>query len=74
MIANDWEDVSAETIAERVRRGVERLWRRGRAANVVLHDGGHTEPRADRRRTLAAVRRLLERYPAEAFVTADCWL
>lgn len=73
VIANDWEDVTAETIAHRVERGVERAWRRGRAANVVLHDGGHTEPCADRSRTLAATAQLLERYAAEAFVTVSAW-
>lgn len=73
VIANDWEAVSAETIAGRVIRGIARHHRRGMAANVVLHDGSHTGLGADRLRTVAATARLLARYPAEAFVTVDRW-
>lgn len=73
VIANDWEAVSAETIAVRVERGVQRAWHRGRSANVVLHDGSHTGLGADRSRTVAATALLLARFPAEAFVTIDSW-
>lgn len=73
VIANDWENVTPEVIAARVERGVTRAWRGGRAANVVLHDGGHLQARADRMRTVDAVARILERHPAERFVTVDAW-
>lgn len=73
VIANDWEAVSAKTIAGRVIRGIAQHRRRGRAANVVLHDGSHTGLGADRLRTVAATAMLLTRYPAGVFVTVDTW-
>ncbi len=73
VIANDWEAGPAAKIAGRVTLGIAGQHRRGRAANVVLHDGSHTGLGADRLRTVAATATLLARYPAEAFVTIDTW-
>ena len=73
VIANDWEDVGAETIAERVLRGIARADRRGLAANVVLHDGSHRALGTDRSRTVVATAQLLECFPAGRFVTVDTW-
>ncbi len=73
VIAKDWEPGPAEEIAGRMTRGIAARHRRGSAANVVLHDGGHGGLGADRSRTVAATAMLLEQYPAEAFVTVEAW-
>ena len=73
VIAKDWLPGAGETIAARVARGIAARHRRGTAANVVLHDGSHTQLGEDRSRTVAATAIVLERYPAEAFVLLDSW-
>jgi len=74
-MTSDWSDPSAERIAAKLAAKAERLWRRGTAVNMVLHDGGHLEPTADRGPSVAAVRLLAERFSgARRFVTLDAWL
>lgn len=73
-IGNDWTELTAEGIAGRVEGRIRRNGRRGEASNVVLHDGGQDSPTADRRRSVAATRLLLERYRRGDFVTLDGWV
>ena len=74
-MTNDWAERDAEKIAERLGRKIERLekwW--GRAANIVLHDGGHRMLGTDREPSVTAARLLLERYElTHLFVRLDAW-
>jgi hypothetical protein len=74
-MTSDWRDPSAKQIAERLSARIDRLERRGWAANIVLHDGGHSEPAANREPSVAAAGLLAERYKqAHRFVTLDAWI
>ena len=73
-MTSDWSDPSAERIAERLAKRIDGLERRGRAANIVLHDGGHRDPAANRAPSVAAAEKLIERYKAaHRFVTVEAW-
>lgn len=73
-MTTDWSESSGERIAERLKTKIARLTRRGRAANIVLHDGGHLDRRAYRAPSLAAAQILVRRYrPTHRFVTIDTW-
>jgi peptidoglycan-N-acetylglucosamine deacetylase len=73
-MASDWSSTSAEKIAALLGAFVEGLAKRGVAANIVLHDGGHLEPAANRGPSVKAAELLLERYAAtRKFVTVDAW-
>jgi peptidoglycan/xylan/chitin deacetylase (PgdA/CDA1 family) len=73
-MTSDWREPSSERIAERLTRRIDRLQRRGWAANIVLHDGGHLNLGADRGPSVAAAERLIARYkPTHRFVTLKAW-
>jgi len=73
-MTSDWKIPSAEAIAERLARTIDRLQWRGRAANIVLHDGSHAEPAADRAPSVAAAEKLIARYKqSRRFVRVDAW-
>jgi len=73
-MTSDWKKPSAEGIAARLTSKIDRLERRGWAANIVLHDGNHLDPAADRGPSVAAAGMLLERYAGtHRFVTVDAW-
>lgn len=73
-MTNDWEEPSAERIAERLIAKVEAAGRRGRAANIVLHDGGHLMLGVDRGPSIRAAEMLMEHFRAtHRFVTVDAW-
>lgn len=73
-MTSDWKDPSAENIAQQLMSKIGRLQERGRAANIVLHDGGHRDPGANREPSIAAAQMLVERYKAtHRFVTLDAW-
>jgi peptidoglycan-N-acetylglucosamine deacetylase len=73
-MTSDWRKGSAERIAELLRRKIDRQGRRGRAANIVLHDGGHLERRVDREASVNAAGLLAARYMGtHRFVTLDAW-
>jgi len=75
LIVQDWEPVPAETILQRVARGIALNRKRGQGTNVVLHDGGQNSLGEPRLPTVEAVRLLLERLPATtAFVTPPDWM
>ena len=61
-MTSDWSERRAERIAERITEQVERAGRRGWAANVVLHDGGHREPAAERGASVAAAEMVVKRF------------
>lgn len=70
----DWSNPSAESIAARLIRAIDRAERSGSAANVVLHDGGHLDRAAWRAPSVNAVSRLAKRYKfTHRFVTLDDW-
>lgn len=73
-MTSDWSERSAERIAAKLTAKAEGRGRRGTAVNMVLHDGGHREPAADRGPSVAAVRMLAKRFSgARSFVTLDAW-
>lgn len=70
----DWKDPFGERIAAHLAVKIDRLERRGWAANIVLHDGGHLDPRAHRGPSLTAAGLLAARYgKTHRFVTVDAW-
>ena len=73
-MTSDWREPSENLIAMRLMRSIDRLVRRGQAANIVLHDGSHLGRGAFRGPSVAAAGQLAERYQAtHRFVTLDAW-
>jgi len=73
-MTSDWNNPSSDAIASRLIRTIDRLAQRGRAANIVLHDGGHLEPTANRAPSIAATGQLITNYKlTRKFVTLDAW-
>jgi peptidoglycan/xylan/chitin deacetylase (PgdA/CDA1 family) len=73
-MTSDWKNPSADAIAHRLINKIDRLYRQGQAANIVLHDGSHSDPAADRAPSVAAAAQLIARYqPTHQFVTLNAW-
>ncbi|MGD0738139.1 MAG: polysaccharide deacetylase family protein [Terracidiphilus sp.] len=73
-MTSDWSEPSADRIAEQLMKKIDGLERNGRAANIVLHDGGHRDVNANREPSVTAARLLLERYAkSHRFLTLDAW-
>ena len=73
-MTSDWKNPSADSIASSLTRKIDRLLRRGRAANIVLHDGSHSDPSANRAPSIAAAAQLIAHYkPTQRFVTVSAW-
>jgi len=73
-MTTDWSETSGELIAERLGAKIDRITRRGRAVNIVLHDGGHLAKQVYRAPSMAAAQILVKRYqPTHRFVTVDAW-
>jgi peptidoglycan/xylan/chitin deacetylase (PgdA/CDA1 family) len=73
-ITNDWNEPSANRITARIAAKIDGNQRQGWATNIVLHDGGHLEPRANREPSVNAAGQLLTRYKAtHRFVRLDEW-
>jgi peptidoglycan/xylan/chitin deacetylase (PgdA/CDA1 family) len=73
-MTSDWSEPLADRIAKELMKKIDVLERRGRAANVVLHDGGHRDAAANREASVTAAGLLLERYArSHRFVTLDPW-
>ncbi len=73
-MTNDWAEPSADRIATTLSAKVDRLQARGSAANIVLHDGSHRDPAANREPSITAAGQLLERYAkTHKFVTVEEW-
>jgi len=73
-IVGDWNSVTAETILGRVERAISRNQRAGRGTNVVLHDGGQFDPRADRLATVKATELLIAKATKGKYVTPEQWV
>jgi peptidoglycan-N-acetylglucosamine deacetylase len=74
-MTSDWSERSVDKIVARQCAKIDRLARQGWAANVVLHDGGHLDPRIDRGPSVAAADRLVAHYKStRRFVALDAWL
>jgi peptidoglycan/xylan/chitin deacetylase (PgdA/CDA1 family) len=71
----DWNPIGAERIVAHIDRGLAAARRRGRGANILLHDGGDRTLGADRAGTLAAASTLLSRWAQDGTrtVTVDAW-
>jgi len=70
----DWSDPSPDRIATRIMNKIDRLRQSGRAANVVLHDGGHNDPAANRQPSILAAEKLIVEYKrTHRFVTLEVW-
>ena len=75
VMTNDWKERSAENIATRISDKVDACGRRGRAANLVLHDGGPEKLGIDREPSIEAAKLVVERYiGVRRFVTVDAWV
>jgi peptidoglycan/xylan/chitin deacetylase (PgdA/CDA1 family) len=73
-MTSDWKNPSADSIAHQLQIKIDRLYRHGMAANIVLHDGSHSDPAADRAPSIAAAAQLIARYkPTHQFVTLNAW-
>ncbi|HXR38358.1 MAG TPA: polysaccharide deacetylase family protein [Terracidiphilus sp.] len=73
-ITTDWSEPSPDRIAQRLMSKIERNHQRGWATNIVLHDGGHLAPGANRGPSVAAAGQILAHYKAtHRFVTLDAW-
>jgi peptidoglycan/xylan/chitin deacetylase (PgdA/CDA1 family) len=73
-MTSDWSEPSEDAIFQSLCRKIDGLERRGRAANIVLHDGSHADPAAHRGPSVGTVDRLLGRYNGtHRFVTVDAW-
>ncbi len=73
-MTSDWSEPSADEIAQRLARTIDRLEEWGWAANIVLHDGGDADQSAYRGPSVAAAGLLALRYRAtHRFVTLDAW-
>jgi peptidoglycan-N-acetylglucosamine deacetylase len=74
VMTSDWSEPSAERIADQLTKKIGGQRRRGRAANIVLHDGGHRDPGANREPSVTAAGMLIERFKStHRFVTVDAW-
>lgn len=73
-ITNDWSEPLAGRIAERLTLKIDGNEQRGWATNIVLHDGGHLEPEANRGPSVEAAGAILGRYGGtHRFVRLDAW-
>jgi len=73
-MTTDWKEPSTEKIVARLAAKIDRLERRGWAANIVLHDGNHLDLAANRGPSVAAADTLVGRYKgSHRFVTLDAW-
>jgi peptidoglycan-N-acetylglucosamine deacetylase len=73
-MTSDWSEPSSDRIAAQLISKIDHLTGRGWAANIVLHDGGHLDARAERGPSVTAAGMLVKRYAAtHRFVTVDAW-
>ena len=73
-MTSDWKNPSADSIASQLTRRIDSLAHRGQAANIVLHDGSHSDPAANRAPSIAAAAQLIAHYKlTHRFVTVSAW-
>jgi len=74
-MTSDWSTPDAAVIADRLSQKIDRNRHRGWASNVVLHDGNHLDPVANRAPSVAAAKTLIAEYEGRCqFVTVDQWI
>jgi len=74
VMTSDWSETSSARITERVVTRIERLRQSGRAANIVLHDGGHRIDGINREPSVTAAGNILAKYKDTCrFVTVAAW-
>lgn len=73
---NDWEPIGVEGILARIAPGLARAKKRGRGANILLHDGFDEQQGYDRTDTVQATAALLENAARNdiRMVTVDAWV
>ena len=73
-MTSDWKEPSADAIALRITHRIDQQQRRGRASNIVLHDGSHRDRGGYRAPSVAAAGLVAAHYKAtHRFVTLDAW-
>ena len=73
-MTSDWSEPSAELIAANLMKMIDNRHAQGRAANIVMHDGGHRDPAGNREPSVTAAEAIVKRYKATCrFVTLDAW-
>ncbi len=73
-MTSDWSEPSAERVAARLAAKIDKLTQRGRAVNLVLHDGNHREREGKRGPSVTAAEQLIRRYEStHRFVMVDAW-
>jgi hypothetical protein len=73
-MTSDWKNPSADSIASRLTHKIDRQHRQGQAANIVLHDGSHSDLSANRAPSIAAAAQLIAHYKqTHRFVTVSDW-
>ena len=73
-MAYDWNTNSPELILTRSEKLIARNSKRGKATNLLLHDGSQLTLEADRAASVAAAGLMAERFAAtHRFVTVDAW-
>jgi peptidoglycan-N-acetylglucosamine deacetylase len=73
-MTDDWKEPSADRIAGRIAKRIDRLESLYWATNIVLHDGGHLRLGVDRGPSVAAAGQIVARYKhTHRFVTLDQW-
>ncbi len=75
VMGHDWAPIGADGVLGKVRHGMEKARRRGRGANILLHDGYDRRMGADRSATVDATEHLLKEIAADGsrLVTVDAW-
>jgi peptidoglycan-N-acetylglucosamine deacetylase len=77
ILPKDWEPDSPQNIADRAIRSIIQNQQRGRASNIVLHDGGQGGLGQPRLPTVEATEIILQNYiprTTTKFVTIDSWV
>ena len=73
-MTGDWHLRSAERIADNLIKEIDAVTQRGFAANVVLHDGSHLDPTAERGASIVAAGLIAAHYAKmRRFVTLESW-
>ncbi len=72
---NDWEPIGVDRMMQRLEHGLRRVERKGRGANILLHDGFDKVMGTDRSHTVRATELLLKKAREEGrkIVTVDSW-
>jgi peptidoglycan-N-acetylglucosamine deacetylase len=74
-MTNDWSNPNAESIAKNLIAKIRRNQQNGVASNIVLHDGSHTDPEAERGPSITATKRIISQFKkTHNFVTLDAWV